>query len=52
MTKEKAIEYMIKKVEELERDRLTLQADANKHKQEIVAAIVKAVKGVAIENAD
>jgi hypothetical protein len=52
MTKEEAIKLMISKVEELERDRLSQQADATKQKQEIVEAIVKAVKGVAIENAD
>jgi hypothetical protein len=52
MTKEEAVEFMIKKVEELERDRLSQQADASKQKQEIVEAIVKAVKGVAVENAD
>jgi hypothetical protein len=52
MTKEEAVEFMIKKVEELERDRLSQQADASKQKQEIVEAIVKAIKGVAVENAD
>ena len=52
MTKQEAIDFMIKKVEELERDRLSQQADTSKQKQEIVDAIVKAVKGVAIENAD
>ena len=52
MTKEEAIKLMISKVEELERDHLSQQADATKQKQEIVEAIVKAVKGVAIENAD
>jgi hypothetical protein len=52
MTKEEAIKLMISKVEELERDRLSQQADATKQRQEIVEAIVKAVKGVAIENAD
>ena len=52
MTKEQAVEFMINKVEELERDRLSQQTDASKQKQEIVDAIVKAVKGVTIKNAD
>ena len=51
MTKEEAVKFMISKVEELERDRLSQQADSNR-RQEIVDAIVKAVKGVAIEDAD
>ena len=41
MTKEEAIKLMISKVEELERDRLSQQADATKQKQEIVEAIVE-----------
>jgi hypothetical protein len=52
MTKQKAIDFMIKKVEELERDRLSHQPDPNKQKQEAVDAIIKAVKGVEIGNAN
>lgn len=52
MTKQEAIDFMIKKVEDLERDRLSYETDPNKQKQEIVDAIVKVVKGVAIDNAN
>ena len=52
MTKQEAIDLMIEKVEELERERLSYEPDPNKQKQEIVDAIIKAVKGVTIANAD
>ena len=52
MTKQEAINFMIKKVEELERDRLSYEPDPNKQKQEVVDAIIKAVKGVTIDNAN
>jgi hypothetical protein len=52
MTKQEAIDFMIKKVEELELDRLSHQPDPNKQKQEAVDAIIKAVKGVEIDNAN
>jgi hypothetical protein len=52
MTKQEAVDFMIKKVEELERDSLSLQNDPTKLKQEAVEAIMKAVKGVEVENAN
>jgi hypothetical protein len=52
MTKEQAIEYMISKIEELERERLSHQPDPNKQRQETVDAIIKAIKGVEIDNAN
>ena len=52
MTKQEAIDFMIKKVEDLERDRVSENLDPNKQKQEAVDAIIKAVKGVSIDNAN
>ena len=52
MTKQEAIDFMIQKVEDLERARLSENLDPNKQKQETVDAIIKAVKGVEISNAN
>ena len=52
MTKENAIDYMIKKVEEIERERLAenFSIDANKFKSEVVVSIIKALEEVEIED--
>ena len=50
MNKENAIEIMIEKVEEIERDRLSHNIDPGKQRQEAVNAILKALKGVQITN--
>lgn len=52
MTNEKAIEHMIKKVEEIERERLlaNFSIDANKSKKEVVESIMKALKEVELED--
>ena len=52
MTKEEAITYITAKIEELERERLSHHPDPNKQKQETVDAIIKAVKGVELDNAN
>ena len=52
MTKEEAVQVMIKKVEEIERDRLSHNIDPTKQKQEAVTAILKALKGVKIDHAN
>ena len=44
MTKQEAIDFMIKKVEELERDRLSHQPDPNKQKQEAALNLTEAVR--------
>lgn len=36
MTKQEAIDFMIKKVEELERDRLSQQADTSKQNKKLL----------------
>ena len=54
MNKEAAIEYMIGKVEEIERERLAANflVDATRDKKEAVDGILKALKGVTIDNED
>ena len=52
MTKDEAITFMIHKVEEIERERITanFSIDANKQKKETVEAIVKAIREVKFED--
>ena len=54
MTKEQAVDFMIKKVEEIERERLTahFSIDPTKQKKEVVDGILKALKGVEIDHED
>lgn len=54
MNKEQAIEFMIKKVEEVERERLAahFSIDASKQKKEAVDGIIKALKEVQIDHED
>ena len=54
MTKEEAIDYMISKVEKIERERLAahFSIDATKQKKEAVDGILKALKEVKIDNED
>lgn len=54
MNREDAIEYMIKKVEEIEKDRLAahFSIDANKQKKEAVDRILKALKEVQLDDED
>ncbi len=52
MTKEEAISYMIKKVEEVERERLAahFSIDATRQKKEAVEGILKALRGVELDH--
>lgn len=52
MTKDEAITFMIHKIEEIERERITanFSVDANKQKKETVDAIVKAIREVKFED--
>ena len=52
MTKEEAVAFMIAKVEEIERERLAahFSIDPTKQKKEAVEGILKALKGVQIED--
>ena len=52
MTKDEAVQYMIKKVEEIERERLAahLSIDPAKQKKEAVDGIIKALKEVQIDD--
>ena len=54
MTKQEAINHMISKVEEIEKERLRahFSIDATKQKKEAVEAILKAVKEVEIVDED
>ena len=54
MNKEQAVEYMIKKVETIERERLAahFSIDATKQKKEAVDSIIKALKEVELEHED
>lgn len=54
MNKEEAIAHMISKVEEIERERLRAHflIDATKQKKEAVDGILKALKGVTIDDED
>ena len=54
MNKEQAVEYMIKKVEIIERERLAahFSIDATKQKKEAVDSIIKALKEVELEHED
>ena len=52
MTKKEAVKVMIKQVEAIERERLSHNIDPTKQKQEAVAAILKALKGVQIDHAN
>lgn len=54
MTKEQAVDFMIKKVEEIERERLAahFSIDPTKQKKEAVDGILKALKGVEIDHED
>lgn len=52
MTKDEAVEYMIREVERIERERLAahFSIDASKQKKEAVDGILKVLKGVQIDN--
>ena len=52
MTKDEAVQYMIKKVEEIERERLAahFSIDPAKQKKETVDGIIKALKEVQIDD--
>jgi hypothetical protein len=52
MTKQEAIEYMISKVEEIEKERLRahFSIDPEKQKKEVVDGILKALKGVTLDD--
>ena len=52
MSREDAINYMISKVEEIERERMAAHflIDANKQKKEAVEGILKALKEVKVDN--
>lgn len=54
MTKEQAIDFMIKKVDEIERERLAahFSIDPTKQKKEAVDGILKALKEVEIDHED
>lgn len=54
MTKEQAIDFMIKKVEEIEHERLAahFSIDPAKQKKEAVDGILKELKGVQIDHED
>ena len=52
MTKDEAVQYMIKKVEEIERERLAapFSIDPARQKKEAVGGIIKALKEVQIDD--
>lgn len=52
MTKQEAIDYMIDKVVEIERERLNahFSIEATKQKKEAVDGILKALKGVKLDD--
>ena len=54
MNKMEAVAVMVKKVEEIERERIAahLSIEPNQQKKEVVDRIYKALKGVEIENED
>ena len=54
MTKEEAISFMIAEVEKIERERLAenFSIDATKQKKGPVDAILKAIRGVKLDNED
>lgn len=54
MTKEEAMKFMVDKIIDIERDRLSedLSADPNKTKKEAVNSILKELNGVAFDNED
>lgn len=52
MTKEEAVNVMIEKIEEIERKRLSHNIDPKKQKQDVVDAILKALRAVKIDHAD
>ena len=54
MNKDEAVKFMITKIEEIERARLdgNFSIATTKQKKEVVESIIKALKGIEIENED
>lgn len=55
MTKQEAVQYMVEKIEEIERDRLAANlavVDENKAKKETVEKIIKELKGLEFDYED
>lgn len=55
MNKQEAVQYMVKKIEEIERDRLAANlavVDDNRAKKETVEKIIKELKGLEFDYED
>ena len=54
MTKDEAVQYMVKKIEDIERDRIAspMSIEPNQKKKEVVDLIIKALKEVNLDHED